>query len=75
MRAYIFAVETDPVGGSQSVDQHSEVGLMEWICDADQLCLFLQTATLGFIPAHVSMDHMVAPVSVLREVQGGRVVI
>lgn len=69
---YILTEESDPVWVSQSVDQYSEVGLMKWVSDTNELCIFLHTSSQCFVPAHVAIYNTITSVLVLGELKGGR---
>lgn len=64
---YVLAQKSDPVWGSQSVNQDSEVGLVKRVGDAHDICIFLHACTQCFVKAHVAMDDAVTPVLVLGQ--------
>lgn len=67
---YVLTVEANPVGEAQLVDEHGEVGLVEGVCDANQLCLLLTARAQCSVPAHVGVHQAVGAVLVLRDLQG-----
>lgn len=70
---YVLTQKSDPVWGSQSVNQYSEVGLMKRISDTHKLCTVLHTSSQSFVPAQLATDNTVTPVLVLGGLQGGGV--